>query len=65
MKSNTATTRKTGRQQEPSRLDLLQRVLLHNTSINTTLLRADVGEIYFRIKRTDPKETSFIPSSKR
>ena len=39
MKSNTAKTMNTGRPQEPSRLDLLQQVLLHNTSINTTLLR--------------------------
>ena len=39
MKSNTARKVKIGRQREQSRLDLLQQVLLHNTSINTTLLK--------------------------
>ena len=39
MKSNTARKAKNGKQREPSRLDLLQQVLLHNTSINTTLLK--------------------------
>ena len=55
MKSNSAKMENTGKTQELFRLDLLQRVLLHNTSINTNPAQTDVGDIYFQIQRTDPQ----------
>ncbi len=58
MKLNTAKTTNTGRQQEPSRLDLLQQVLLHNTSINTTLLKLMWAKYTSASNARTRKETS-------
>ena len=53
MKLTTAIITNTGWLREPFRPVLLRQARLHNTSINTILCKADVGDLYFRIKRTD------------
>ncbi len=62
MKLNTVRKAKNGKQQEPSRLDLLQRVLLHNTSINTTLLKLMWDQYTSASNASTRKGTTFTRS---